>query len=100
MLSHVESHMRKRWEFRTLNIITITKTTKLFLTGSIPYIKPNWATICVEDERMYLNAQCRYIFLFKFTSQMAFDERRLTSTTIADKYQLNMDRKRQRWVRI
>ncbi|KAJ8984811.1 hypothetical protein NQ317_013009 [Molorchus minor] len=39
----------------SLNIITITETTELLLTSSIPYIESNGASIRVEYQRMHLN---------------------------------------------
>ena len=42
----------------TFNIITITKTTEFFLTGSVPNIKFYWTSICVKHERMNLNPKC------------------------------------------
>ena len=41
----------------TLNVVTITKTTKLLLSSSIPDIKPNSSTVCVKYECTNLYAK-------------------------------------------
>lgn len=42
-------------------LITITKTTKLFLTGSIPSVENNSTKVGVEGKRMYLNTKSSYL---------------------------------------
>lgn len=41
----------------TLNVITITKTTKLFLSSSIPNIEADGAEVCGELKRVNFNTK-------------------------------------------
>lgn len=79
----------------SVDIISITKTTKLFLTGGIPNIELDLAQVLSivrwfqvlhpsgmcgkvtyrgKAKRMDLNTECCDVLLLKFASQMAFDE--------------------------
>lgn len=68
----------------TFNIVTITKTAKLLLASSVPDVEFDWTTISMKHKWMHFHAKCSYIFLFKFTSDVTFDECSLSSTAIAN----------------
>ena len=41
----------------TFDIVTITKTTELFLASSVPNVEFDRATVCVEHKRMHLDTK-------------------------------------------
>lgn len=43
----------------TLDIITVAQSTELFLARCIPYIESDLPSVCVENQRMHLDTQCR-----------------------------------------
>ena len=44
----------------SLNVVTITQTTKLFLASCVPHIKDNRTKVCVELQRVHFHAKRRY----------------------------------------
>lgn len=68
----------------SLNVVSVAKAPKLLLPSSIPHIEFDGATIGVEGKGMDLHTQSRNVFLFKFASQVALDERSLSYAAIAD----------------
>jgi len=50
----------KAHDLLTLDVISVSQTTKFLLTSSIPDVEPDWTTICVKYQWMYLDAQCSY----------------------------------------
>lgn len=68
----------------SLNVVTITETTKLLLTSGIPHVEANRATIGMKDQWMYLHSQSCDVLLLEFTGQMTFDEGGLAGTAVAD----------------
>ena len=74
----------------TLDIITISQTTKLLLTSGIPDVEANLTTVRVELERMDFDTQSWDVFLFELTSSMSLDEGSLTDTSITDKKELEL----------
>ena len=40
----------------TLNVVAITKATKLLLTSSVPHVKADRPSVCIEHKWMYLNS--------------------------------------------
>ena len=68
----------------TLDVVSITKTSELFLSGSIPDIEFDGATVCVEDEGMDFHAKGGNIFLFELPRQVTFDEGGFTDPTVPD----------------
>lgn len=68
-----------------LNVVTVTKTTKLFLAGGIPHVESDGSSIGMEHQRMDFHAQSSDVFLLELTSQMPFDKGGLASAAIADK---------------
>lgn len=60
---------------RRVNVlVTITKTTKLFLTSGIPGVEANSTEVGVESKRVNLNTEGGNVFLLEFSGQMALDE--------------------------
>ena len=42
----------------SLDIIPITKSTKLLLSGGVPYVEADGTEVCVKGEGMNLDANC------------------------------------------
>lgn len=40
----------------TLNVVAITKATKLFLSSRVPHVKADGPSVCIEYKWMYLNS--------------------------------------------
>jgi len=55
----------------TLDVISISQTTKFLLTGSVPDIKPDWTSVCVKHQRMYFDTQCGCAQSFPFMNQLS-----------------------------
>lgn len=72
----------------TFDIITVSKTAKLFLTSGVPNIEPDRASVGVEKERVNFNAESGNIFLFEFAGQMTLDKGCLAGTAIANQQTL------------
>jgi hypothetical protein len=71
----------------SLDVIPVTETTKLFLSGGIPYIEFDGSTVGVEHQGMNFDTQRGDVLLFEFTRQVTFDKGGLSDTTITDKDQ-------------
>jgi len=71
-----------------IDIVSITETTKLLLSRSVPDIELDVAQVCAEPERMNFDTESCDILLLKFTRQMALDEGSLSGSSITDKYKL------------
>ena len=50
-----------------LNIISVPKTTELLLTGSVPHVKSDGATVCVEKKGVNLHTKGGDVLLLKLT---------------------------------
>uniref|UniRef100_A0A7N0UVR8 Uncharacterized protein n=1 Tax=Kalanchoe fedtschenkoi TaxID=63787 RepID=A0A7N0UVR8_KALFE len=68
-----------------LNVVTISKTTKLLLASSVPTVKPNLPAVYEEIHWMNFKS---LIYLVKLSSQMALHEGSLPGSTITDNHQL------------
>lgn len=68
----------------SLNVVTVAKAAKFLLTGGIPNVEAYRSAIGMENQRMHFHAQSRHILFFKFSRQVALDERRFTGTPVAD----------------
>jgi len=42
----------------TLDVVSISQTTEFLLTSSVPDVEPDRTSVCVKNQRMYLNTQC------------------------------------------
>jgi len=71
-----------------LDVVSVTKTTELFLTCCVPYVEDQITAICAELERMDFHTECGDILLLELTGQMALDKCGLADTTISDKHKL------------
>mmetsp|Transcript_29224 Transcript_29224/g.79085 ORF Transcript_29224/g.79085 Transcript_29224/m.79085 type:complete len:317 (+) Transcript_29224:1253-2203(+) len=69
----------------SLNVVSITKSAKFLLSGSIPYVEFDRTTVGVKCQRVHLNPQSCYVFLFKLSGQVALDKSGLTNPTISYK---------------
>mmetsp|Transcript_26955 Transcript_26955/g.63311 ORF Transcript_26955/g.63311 Transcript_26955/m.63311 type:complete len:233 (-) Transcript_26955:98-796(-) len=67
-----------------LNVVSVTKSSELLLSGSVPNVEFDGTTVGVEAQGMHLYPQSCNIFLFEFSRQVTFDERGLSYTTITD----------------
>jgi hypothetical protein len=72
----------------TLNVVTISQTTKLLLTSSIPDIECQITKVGVELEWVNFDTKGSNILLFKLSSQMTLDKSRFSSSTVTDKDEL------------
>lgn len=66
----------------SLDIVSVSKSSKFFLTGCIPYVKSDRPTVCVEYEGMHFNAKRSYVSFLELSSQMSFDECGLASASV------------------
>jgi len=71
-----------------LDVIAITETTKLFLTSGIPHIKADSTKVGGECEGVNFDTESSNVFLFEFTSQVAFDEGSFSSASVTDEDEL------------
>lgn len=71
-----------------VDVITITETAKLLLTGGIPDIELNLTEVGGEAKRVNLDTEGGHVLLLKFTSQVTLDEGGLSGTTVTDKHEL------------
>jgi hypothetical protein len=99
----------------SLDVISITEAAKFLLSGGVPYVEPDRPSIRVKHEGVDLHTKGRYrkndtapqsqnysrlslreaeiltnIFLFKFSCEVALDERCLSDTTITNEDQLKL----------
>jgi hypothetical protein len=71
-----------------IDVVTVTETTKLLLTGGIPDVETDLAIVGGEVERVDLDTKSGHVLLLELTSQVALDEGGLSSTAITDKHKL------------
>jgi hypothetical protein len=74
-------------DFRNL-LVSVSKTTKLFLAGSIPHVKLDEAHVGIEFEGVHLHAKSSNVFLLKLSSDVTLHEGGLSDATIANKNEL------------
>ena len=68
----------------TLDVVAITKTTKLFLSGSVPYVEDEVTTVGAELERVYFHSEGRDILLLELTGEMSLDKSGLADSSVTD----------------
>jgi hypothetical protein len=78
---------RRKVDFRNL-LVSVSKTTKLFLAGSIPHVKLDEAHVGIEFEGVHLHAKSSNVFLLKLSSDVTLHEGGLSDATIANKNEL------------
>ena len=69
------------------NVITISETTKLFLTGGIPHVEAN---LTLRGEKLHwvdFDTEGSNVFLFEFSSKMSLDKSGFSNTTISYKHE-------------
>jgi hypothetical protein len=71
-----------------LDVVTITKSSELFLSGGIPNIELDGSTVGVENEGMDLYSQGSNILLLEFSCKMALYKSSFTNSTISNKDEL------------
>jgi hypothetical protein len=71
-----------------LDVVAVTQTAELLLTGSVPHVECNRTTVGGERQRMHLDAQSRDVLLLELTGQVTLHERGLAHTTVANEHQL------------
>lgn len=72
----------------TLDVVAISKTSELLLTGCVPHVECDRAAVGRKRQRVNFHTQCRHVLLLELSCQMALHERRLAYTTVAHQYQL------------
>jgi hypothetical protein len=71
-----------------VDIVTISETTELLLTSSVPHVELDGTQVGGESKRVDFDTESRNVLLFEFTSQVTLDEGGLSSTTVTDKHEL------------
>lgn len=71
----------------SLDVVAISESTKLLLSGCIPHVETDGTSVGVENQWVYFHTQSGYISLLKLASEMSFDKRRLPSSTIPNEDQ-------------
>ena len=65
-----------------LNVVPITKASKLLLAGRVPAVEADRAKVRVERQRMHFHTQRRHVLLLELSRQVALHERRLANSAI------------------
>jgi hypothetical protein len=71
-----------------VDVVSVTKTSKLLLSCGIPDIELDVAQVRAESQRMNLNTKGGNILLLELSSQMTLDERGLSGSSVTDKDKL------------
>lgn len=72
----------------SIDVVSITETTKLFLSSSVPDVELNGAQVCCKGERVDLNTKGSDVLLLELSGQMALDEGGLSSSSITNEHKL------------
>lgn len=88
LVGNTRGHIEHDNTALAVDVVSITKTTELLLTSSVPDIKLNRSEVGGETQRVNFHTQSGNVFLLEFSGQVALDESGLSSTTIADKDKL------------
>ena len=72
------------------DIIAVTESSELLLTGSIPNVENYLTMRGIEGHGMNFDTEGGNVALFEFTSQVTLDEGSLTDTTVTDEYELEL----------
>ena len=84
LVSDSRSHVEHDDSALTLNIVAITKTTKLLLSSGIPYIEDEVTTVGAELEGMYFHSQSRDVLLLELTCKVSLDKSSLADSSVTD----------------
>lgn len=82
----------------TLDIITITETSKLLLTSGIPHVKTDLPAVRVELQWMHLNTQGWDVLLLELTGSVSLNQGCFTNTSVTDEQQLEFRNTRHKWM--
>jgi len=72
------------------NVVTITESSKFFLTGGVPNVEDDVTVAGEERHRVHLDTEGSDVALFELTSQMTLDEGSLADTAITDEDELEL----------
>ena len=70
------------------DVVAVTQTAKLLLTGSVPDVELDLAVISEESHGMDLHTERSNVLLLELTSQVALHEGGLASTAVTDEHKL------------
>ena len=71
-----------------LDVVAVTETAELLLTGGVPNIEPDWSSVGVEHEGMDFDAEGGDVLLLELAGQVPLHEGRLSGAAVADENQL------------
>lgn len=74
----------------TLDVVTITETTELLLSRSVPNVEADGTEVGVELERVDLDTESGNVLLLELSGQVTLDEGGLSGTTVTDKDELEL----------
>jgi hypothetical protein len=72
----------------SMNVVTISKTTELLLTSSVPAVESDFTTVCEKVQWMDLYTNGGFILLLELPCEMSLDKGGFSSSTIADDNEL------------
>ena len=72
----------------TLDVVTVTEATELFLAGGVPAVEADLAAGGLEGEGMDVDTDGGDVALFEVTGQVTLDEGGLAGTTVTDEDEL------------
>jgi len=70
------------------DVVAVTKTAELLLTGSVPDVELDLAVISEEGHGVHLHTKSSDVLLLELTSQVALHEGSLASTAVTDEHKL------------
>lgn len=90
LVGNTRSHVEHDDTALTLDVVSITQTTKLLLSRSVPDVEADGAEVGVELKRVYLNTECGNVLLLELSGQVTLDEGGLAGTTVTDEDELEL----------
>merc|ERR1719343_1442822 len=88
LVSDTRRHVEHNDGRLSLDVVTITESSKFLLTGSVPNIECQLAAVRGKFERMDLHTERRNVLFLELAGQVAFYQCGFANTTIANKNQL------------
>jgi len=71
-----------------IDVVAVTETTELLLSGSVPGVEDDGATVGGEVEGVNLHSEGGHVLLLKLTSHVALHEGGLAGSTISNQHKL------------
>jgi len=68
-----------------LDVVSVTKSAKLFLSGRVPHVELDRTAVGVENERVDFDAERRNVLFLELSGKMALDKGRFTDASVSDK---------------